>query len=213
MPIIVEGPDDPFGTYSGCIHVVVENPNCRIRPRVVPEISAGADNGVRIMWDHDGEEHIETVALGWTANTPTFAYRTRAGAASGALDQCLCLVEGGHIQVHRVLNLSAQEELRYQAELGGYREAHLGAAACRREPIFANRADRALDHSEGKPRRRLVRGHLIIRRKAAAPTRSGHHLVHNRSDSHGSSRGNPLDDRAPSQVVVRISEEGEHRVR
>ena len=79
MPIIGEGPDDPFGTYSGCIHVVVENPNCRIRPRVVPEISAGADNGVRIMWDHDGEEHIETVALGWTANTPTFAYRTALG--------------------------------------------------------------------------------------------------------------------------------------
>ena len=31
------------------------------------------------MWDHDGEEHIETVALGWTANTPTFAYRTALG--------------------------------------------------------------------------------------------------------------------------------------
>ena len=28
MPIVVEGPDDPFGTYSRCIHVVVENPNC-----------------------------------------------------------------------------------------------------------------------------------------------------------------------------------------
>jgi hypothetical protein len=38
------------------------------------------------MWDHDGEEHMETVALGWTANTPKFAYRTRAEAASGALD-------------------------------------------------------------------------------------------------------------------------------
>jgi hypothetical protein len=32
----------------------------------------------RIVWEHDGEELIETVALGWPANTPTFAYRTRA---------------------------------------------------------------------------------------------------------------------------------------
>ena len=78
MPIVVEGPDDPFGTYSGCIHVVVENPNCRIRPRVVPEISAGADNGARIVWEHDGEEHIETVALGWTGQHAYIRLPTRA---------------------------------------------------------------------------------------------------------------------------------------
>ena len=33
---------------------------------------------VRIVWEHDGEEHSETVALGWTGQTSTFAYPTRA---------------------------------------------------------------------------------------------------------------------------------------
>jgi hypothetical protein len=32
----------------------------------------------RIEWEHDGEEHIETVAWAGPANTPTFAYQTRA---------------------------------------------------------------------------------------------------------------------------------------
>jgi hypothetical protein len=33
---------------------------------------------VRIVWEHDGEEHLETVTLGWTGQHATFAYPTRA---------------------------------------------------------------------------------------------------------------------------------------
>ena len=86
MPIVVEGPGRSV-RYLFAVHPCrCREPELLNPATCVPEISAGADNGARIVWDHDGEEHLETVALGWTANTPTFAYRTRAGAASGALD-------------------------------------------------------------------------------------------------------------------------------
>ena len=33
LPVVVEGPEDAFGTYDRCIHVVVENPNRMSRTR------------------------------------------------------------------------------------------------------------------------------------------------------------------------------------